>query len=57
MNAIVKKLSLAGDKFMSGIHLKQPGFTYSACSCESFTKSKERKKNSRNRRFKIYLSK
>ena len=44
MNAIVKKLSLAGDKFMSGIHLKQPGFTYSACSCESFTKSKERKK-------------
>ena len=29
MNAIVNKLSLAGDKFMPEIHLKQPGFTYS----------------------------
>ena len=23
--------SLAGDKFMPQIHLRQPGFTYSAC--------------------------
>ena len=31
---------LAGDKFMPGIHLKQPGFTYSAC--QPFTKNKGR---------------
>ena len=39
MNAIVNKLSLAGDKFMPEMHLKQPGFTYSACG--PFTKNKE----------------
>ena len=32
----MNKLSLAGDKFMSEVHLKQPGFTYSACG--PFTK-------------------
>ena len=31
---------LAGDKFMQEMHLKQPGFTYSACG--AFTKNKER---------------
>ena len=31
MNEIVNKLLLAGDKFMPKIHLKQLGFTYSAC--------------------------
>ena len=31
MNAIVNKLLLAGGKFMSEMHLKQPGFTYSVC--------------------------
>ena len=31
---------LAGDKFMSEMHLKQPGFTYSAFGL--FTKNKER---------------
>ena len=31
---------LVGDKFMPEMHLKQPGFTYSACG--PFTKSKER---------------
>ena len=31
MNEIVKKILLAGDKFMPEMHLKQPGFTYSAC--------------------------
>ena len=31
MNAIVNKLLLAGDKFMREMHLKQPGFIYSAC--------------------------
>ena len=40
MNGIVNKFLLAGDKFMPGKHLKQPGFTYSACG--PFTKNKER---------------
>ena len=31
MNEIVNKFLLAGNKFMPEIHLKQPGFTYSAC--------------------------
>ena len=40
MNEVVNKFLLAGDKFMSEMHLRQPGFTYSACG--SFTKNKER---------------
>ena len=40
MNEIVNKFLLAGDKFMLEMHLKQPGFTYSACG--PFTKNKER---------------
>ena len=40
MNEIVNKFLLAGDKFMSEMHLRQPRFTYSAC--EPFTKNKER---------------
>ena len=40
MNEIVNNFLLAGDKFMPEIHLKQPGFTYSAC--RPFTKNKER---------------
>ena len=40
MNEIENKLLLAGDKFMAKMHLKQPGFTYSACG--PFTKNKER---------------
>ena len=40
MNEIVNKFLLAGDKFMRKMHLKQPGFTDSAC--EPFTKNKER---------------
>ena len=31
---------LACDKFMPEMHLKQPGFTYSACG--TFTENKER---------------
>ena len=31
MNEIVNKFLLAGDQFMPEIHLKQPGFNYSAC--------------------------
>ena len=37
---MINKFLLAGDKFMPEIHLKQPGFTYSACG--PFTKNKER---------------
>ena len=39
MNEIVNKFLLAGDKFMPEMHLRQPGFTYSACG--SFIKNKE----------------
>ena len=31
MNEILNKFLLAGDKFMSEMYFKQPGFTYSAC--------------------------
>ena len=40
MNEIVNKLLLAGDRFMSEMHLRQPGFTYSASG--SFKKNKKR---------------
>ena len=45
MNAIVNKLLLAGDNFMTEMHLKHPGFTYSTCG------------PFRNMRFKLSLSK
>ena len=40
MNEIINKFLLAGDKFMPEMHLRQPGFTYSACG--PFAKNKER---------------
>ena len=40
MNEIVNKFLLVVDNFMPEIHLKQPGFTYSAYG--PFTKSKQR---------------
>ena len=40
MNEIVNKFLLAEDKSMPEMHIKQPGFTYSAY--EQFTKNKER---------------
>ena len=40
MTEVVNEFLLAGYKFMPEIHLKQPGFTYSACG--PFTKIKER---------------
>ena len=40
MNDIISKFLLVGDTFMSKMHLRQPGFTYSACG--PFTKNKER---------------
>ena len=53
MNAIVNKLLLARDKFMPEMHLKQPGFTYSACG--PFTKIKERIKNFKETGDSIYI--
>ena len=38
MNEIINKFLLAGDTFMPEMHLRQPGFTYSACG--QFTKNK-----------------
>ena len=40
MNEIINTFLLVGDKFMPEMHLKQSGFTYSACG--PFTKNKQR---------------
>ena len=40
MNEIVNKFLLPGDKFMPEMHLRQPGFIYSACG--SFIHKKQR---------------
>ena len=40
MNQIVNKFLLAGDKFFPEMHLREHGFTYSACV--PFTRNKER---------------
>ena len=40
MNETVNTFLLAGEKFMPEMHLRQPGFTCSACG--PFTKKKER---------------
>ena len=40
MNEVINKFLLVGDKFMPEMHLRQPGFTYSACG--PFAKNKER---------------
>ena len=45
MNKIINRYLLTGDKFMPELHLKQPGFTYSACG--PFTKHHERIKKIR----------
>ena len=38
MNKVVDKFLKLGYKFMPEMHLRQPGFTYSACG--SFSKNK-----------------
>ena len=43
MNEIINKFLLAGDKFMPEMHLRQPGFTYSACV--PFNKNKKKNKH------------
>ena len=40
MNDIINKFLLVGDTFMPEMHLRHPGFTYSACG--PFTKNKGR---------------
>ena len=40
INGMIHKYLFAGDKFMPEMHLKQPGFTYSASG--PFTKNKQR---------------
>ena len=55
MNEIINKFLLAVDKFMSEMHLRQPGFTYSACG--SFTKNKERIENFMNTGKRNYIDK
>ena len=40
MNDIINKFLLAGDKFTPEMHLRQPGFTCSACG--PFTKEKNK---------------
>ena len=40
MNKIINKFLLTRDKYILELHLKQPGFTYSACG--PFTKHRER---------------
>ena len=40
MNKIVYEFLLDGNMFMPELHLRQPGFTYSAC--QPFTKNHER---------------
>ena len=43
MNEVFNRFLLARDKFVQEMHLRQPGFTYSACG--PFTKNKERIQN------------
>ena len=40
MNKIIRKFLLTGNKFMPKLHIREPGFTYSAC--RPFTKHHER---------------
>ena len=55
MNEIVNKLLLAADKCMPEMHLKQTGFTYSACG--PFAKNNERIQNFKKKRDSRYIYK
>ena len=54
MNEIVSKSLLAGDKFMTEMHLRQPGFTYSLhiVLVDHLQKKKRRKKKKNTKVFK-----
>ena len=54
MNETLDNFLLVGDKFMPGMHLRQPGFTYSAWG--PYTNNKEKIQKFSNK-FRIYLSK
>ena len=57
MNEIVNKLLLVGYTFMPQMHLKQQGFTYSACG-PLWTNHKERiQKLKETKKLEIYLQK
>ena len=45
MNEIINKFLLAGDKLMPEMHLRRPGFTYSAS--RPFRKKKKKKKHTK----------
>ena len=53
MNQIVNRFLLAGDKFMTETHLKQPRYTYSAC--RRFNRNKQRNKKFMLTGDKLYL--
>ena len=53
MNEIVNKFLLVANKFLPEMHLKQPGFTYSACG--PFTKNKKRIEKLSKLEIQIYL--
>ena len=55
MNEVVNKFLLTGNKCLPEMHLKQPGFTYSACG--PFTKNKKRIKKSKETRDTNYIYK
>ena len=55
MNDIISTFSLAGDKFMPEMHLRQPRFTYSACG--PFSKSKDRMQKFKQTRDSRYIYK
>ena len=55
MNETVNKFLLVGDKFMTEMLLKQPGFTYSACG--PFTKNIERIQKSQETGDTVYIYK
>ena len=48
MNEIVNKFLLAGDTFMPEMHLRQSGFTYSACGTSAKKKTKKKNNNNNN---------
>ena len=45
INEIINKFSLAGNKLIHEMHLRQPGFTYRACG--PFTKNTEKRQESK----------
>ena len=53
MNEIINTFLLAGDKFMPEMHLRQPGFEYSACG--PFTKNKKRIKKLKKQEISRYI--